>query len=691
MCESIIGTLLEFEGRNKDSTRTGSTALAINYLRPLLIYCNKRASKQGLRPEAALLNSEHSFIHCLIDTSASKGVAMMIFVTPYEPGSSGMFKNQLQELAQRSCFNLPSYACIREGPDHAPRFKATVTFNGESFESPGFYPTLRQAEHAAAEVALNELSKRGPSSSLAAKVLDETGIYKNLLQETAHRAGLKLPMYTTIRSGPGHTPTFTCTVELAGRIFTGNPGKTKKQAQKNAAMVAWSELKQLPLVGEAASSSSPSDHDEEQEQVTVTRTLENLNRKNEGKASHQKEKQQSNNRPQSRRSYPKPYVSFYGSHLQNQMYPNVAPEQAMYHMWNQVQATQQKPQFTMVPNMGNTRFQPPPTMRSMYPSPPRGQFVMPASQDALALLPCFPEAAPVLPRYFSPYPASYVPRSPLPVTVHTMHRERQGYTETVELPDASVLSGYTALDSSSTPENVGPSQVQQWPENGKEVYTESSAASVEENKAPQTLSSSTAHPPSQKVEPNKDNKESKKPVEQPAKLSLSCVGSSVVQRPVQRQGHPSPVQHGEPTHRSNLPFSRATPPELWSLDMQAPARYGAATPMSSSARPNAAVNSNPGAAARAGPAVQILSREDPEAHRNTRHVGDASTASSELNKLHISEEAVVPFAWWWGGGELADPGWLECGVGPEKSFSGCGRRLQQCCMCATISLLKVLL
>lgn len=84
---------------------------------------------------------------------------------------AGMYKNQLQELAQRSCFNLPSYACIREGPDHAPRFKATVNFNGEMFESPTFCSTLRQAEHAAAEVALNELSKRGPSSSLAAKVL----------------------------------------------------------------------------------------------------------------------------------------------------------------------------------------------------------------------------------------------------------------------------------------------------------------------------------------------------------------------------------------------------------------------------------------------------------------------------------------------------------------------------------------
>lgn len=84
---------------------------------------------------------------------------------------SGMYKNQLQELAQRSCFNLPSYACIREGPDHAPRFKATVNFNGEFFESPSFCSTLRQAEHAAAEVALNTLSTRGPSRSLAAKVL----------------------------------------------------------------------------------------------------------------------------------------------------------------------------------------------------------------------------------------------------------------------------------------------------------------------------------------------------------------------------------------------------------------------------------------------------------------------------------------------------------------------------------------
>ncbi|KAL3630866.1 Double-stranded RNA-binding protein [Castilleja foliolosa] len=182
-----------------------------------------------------------------------------------------MYKNQLQELAQRSCFNLPSYACIREGPDHAPRFKASVNFNGEIFEGPTYSTTLRQAEHAAAEVALNSLSARGPSRSLTARVLDETGVYKNLLQETAHRAGLKLPLYTTIRSGPGHVPVFTSTVELAGLSFTGEPAKTKKQAEKNAAITAWSALKKMPNFGPLSQTSKEIEQRRDESRVVVRR------------------------------------------------------------------------------------------------------------------------------------------------------------------------------------------------------------------------------------------------------------------------------------------------------------------------------------------------------------------------------------------------------------------------------------
>lgn len=146
-----------------------------------------------------------------------------------EKGRKKMFKNQLQELAQRSCFNLHAYGGIREGPDHAPRFKACVNFNGEMFESPGYFPTLRLAEHGAAEVALNVLSIRGSNlKSLTARVLGETGVYKSQPQETAHKAGLNLPVYTTVRSGPGHVPVFTCTVELAGMSCTGESAKDKE-------------------------------------------------------------------------------------------------------------------------------------------------------------------------------------------------------------------------------------------------------------------------------------------------------------------------------------------------------------------------------------------------------------------------------------------------------------------------------
>lgn len=69
-------------------------------------------------------------------------------------------------------------------------------------------------------------------------------MYKNLLQEIAQRVGSPLPQYTTFRSGLGHLPVFTGTVELAGITFKGEPAKNKKQAEKNAALAAWLSLKQ---------------------------------------------------------------------------------------------------------------------------------------------------------------------------------------------------------------------------------------------------------------------------------------------------------------------------------------------------------------------------------------------------------------------------------------------------------------
>lgn len=97
-------------------------------------------------------------------------------------------------------------------------------------------------------------------------------MYKNLLQEIAQRVGAPLPQYTTYRSGLGHLPVFTGTVELAGITFTGEPAKNKKQAEKNAAMAAWSSLKQL---AKETASSSESENNDELEQITIARALSN--------------------------------------------------------------------------------------------------------------------------------------------------------------------------------------------------------------------------------------------------------------------------------------------------------------------------------------------------------------------------------------------------------------------------------
>lgn len=269
-----------------------------------------------------------------------------------------MYKNQLQELAQRSCFNLPSYSCIREGPDHAPRFKATVNFNGETFESPSFCSTLRQAEHAAAEVALNTLAIRGPSRALAARVLDETGVYKNLLQETAHRAGLNLPVYTTIRSGPGHVPVFSCTVELAGMSFTGESARTKKQAQKNAAMAAWSSLKRFAQCGTSSTPSTESKGDEEQEQVIIGRVLSSL-------CPAESRSFIKNDRHHGEQRYipicsksTLPASSLFPMQFHSWAYPSFPPELTMYQLWQQEQLLQPQLPLFQLPVSLSTRSAP---------------------------------------------------------------------------------------------------------------------------------------------------------------------------------------------------------------------------------------------------------------------------------------------------------------------------------------------
>ncbi|CAK9184642.1 unnamed protein product [Ilex paraguariensis] len=129
------------------------------------------------------------------------------------------YKMKLQTYAQRKKLDSPLYSSKKKGPSHAPCFKATVTIDGEAYESPLFYKTLKEAEHAAAK--------------------NDFQVWKNLLQQLTQNEDFLLPTYKTIRSGEPHKPTFFSTVEIEGEIFHGNAAKSKKQAELNAAKVAY--------------------------------------------------------------------------------------------------------------------------------------------------------------------------------------------------------------------------------------------------------------------------------------------------------------------------------------------------------------------------------------------------------------------------------------------------------------------
>ncbi|CAH9068483.1 unnamed protein product [Cuscuta europaea] len=155
-----------------------------------------------------------------------------------EPSNSSdmqhVYKNQLQQYAQKKGIALPEYSCETEGPPHDRRFRSRVTFDGKSYECRQFFNTLKEAEQAAAKVAVeavcpDEIQKGG-------------GLSKTLLQQLAHKLGFLFPTYKTVQYGPPHGATFISFVQIGEESYEGQSAKTKKQAEMNAAEIAYNTL-----------------------------------------------------------------------------------------------------------------------------------------------------------------------------------------------------------------------------------------------------------------------------------------------------------------------------------------------------------------------------------------------------------------------------------------------------------------
>jgi ribonuclease-3 len=66
--------------------------------------------------------------------------------------------------------------------------------------------------------------------------------WKTSLQEAASVAGLGVPSYEVFDSGPDHAKTFEAMVKIDQRSFGPGAGRNKKEAEQNAAAIAFTAL-----------------------------------------------------------------------------------------------------------------------------------------------------------------------------------------------------------------------------------------------------------------------------------------------------------------------------------------------------------------------------------------------------------------------------------------------------------------
>ncbi|XWS52748.1 hypothetical protein CRYUN_Cryun11dG0098800 [Craigia yunnanensis] len=155
-----------------------------------------------------------------------------------------MYKSKLQELCQQRQWALPRYTSMKDGPDHNPCFKASVFLNGTSFHSSISCKSCKEAQNDAAKSAFLHFGSSSSSPAATPNPAQEVdlGFYKNLLQELTQREEFGLPEYKTMKCGVPHRPTFFSGVEVEGEVFYGKGAKSKKEAEINAAKVAFTNL-----------------------------------------------------------------------------------------------------------------------------------------------------------------------------------------------------------------------------------------------------------------------------------------------------------------------------------------------------------------------------------------------------------------------------------------------------------------
>ena len=94
--------------------------------------------------------------------------------------------------------------------------------------------------------------------------------WKTSLQELTAHASLGVPEYAVQESGPDHEKVFTARVVVGGRRHGAGTGRSKKEAEQQAAEIAWTEIRQYLGLADAEDSADPG---EDTAAVTTSSTI----------------------------------------------------------------------------------------------------------------------------------------------------------------------------------------------------------------------------------------------------------------------------------------------------------------------------------------------------------------------------------------------------------------------------------
>nr|GLL43263.1 double-stranded RNA-binding protein 6-like [Ipomoea trifida] len=167
---------------------------------------------------------------------------------PKEMMKMNIYKSKLQEFCHGKKWAPPRYTCMKDGADHIPQFKASVVVNGLNFDTLAPCKSRKEADNQVAKLAFLYFSSgsgeqkttethKNPDDNVGINP-DSEQQYKKKLQIYAKRMKLGLPTYCVQREGVLDDLIFKATVSLSGESFKSLGGyKSAKEAEEDAARV----------------------------------------------------------------------------------------------------------------------------------------------------------------------------------------------------------------------------------------------------------------------------------------------------------------------------------------------------------------------------------------------------------------------------------------------------------------------